>query len=205
MPIVMAAGKVPKSKIGTPVVGFALDEYFVLTESKLRCRAANDNSKSYALASEAADKAHTESAGLLCSAGSNVKDVLVKDAHEALAVLVKHIENGPNKRAVGDHINGDTEAERRLMHVSMGAPFVPDAKSVAEAGLGYYTTSNSGTAKSFPDASNNYVTGTRKVLVIPIIPSDGAVNMNQPYGYNYQLIASAHGGDVRSYYEQVSC
>jgi hypothetical protein len=87
----------------------------------------------------------------------------------------------------------------------MGKPLTPDAQVVKAE----HEAAQEGTvpiAASMGDINNVYTVGAKTVLVIPIVPTDGDTTDVQtqsgPAGFNYGLVNSAHGGNIRSYLEQ---
>ena len=161
-----------------PVVGFTLDGAFVLAEAPLRCRRA----------AAPGEKRHDES--LLCDGGASVRGALVSGAAAALDLSFDLV--APPASA---------EVHRRLQ-TTMGKPLMPDADLVKEArggadgGVGSAST-------TLGDDTNTYARGTKKVLVMPVLPSDGSASAAAPKGFNYGLVASAHGGSITSYISAV--
>lgn len=124
--------------------------------------------------------------GLLCDAGASLRGVKLPDASAALELL-----SGEGRRLTG--------------HTFMGKPLIPNPEVVAEhrSELARAAAGDVREASSLGDASTTYAIGEKTCIVIPLLPSDGAESMSAPFGYNYGLVASAHGGSITSFIAQV--
>jgi hypothetical protein len=163
-----------------PVVGFSLDGAFVLAESRLRCRPDGTDQ------------------GLRCDGGADVRGAKVAHAAEALATLL-----------VPTTKKEEVDASSRRLQTTMGAPLSPDAtllkaaRAAAASGEDGGHGLVSGASSTLGDETTTYAKGSKTVLVMPVVPSDGAASLAAPKGFNYGLVASAHGGNVINYITQV--
>jgi len=170
------------------VVGFALDGKFILTEYPLRC------AKSLSSPTE-------EEGKLSCSGGGALRAHVVNDEAAALSLLTS-MAPADGKRRRSDHSN--TESERRLM-TEMGKPLIGDS-SVIAAEMAARHNSGPTTEANLGDIDTSYAVGSKTTLVIPMVPSDGVTSDDQtgyanPAGYDFGIVKSVHGSNIRSYLE----
>eukprot|EP00613_Pedinella_sp_CCMP2098_P082823 CAMPEP_0171994936 /NCGR_PEP_ID=MMETSP0993-20121228/279212_1 /TAXON_ID=483369 /ORGANISM="non described non described, Strain CCMP2098" /LENGTH=394 /DNA_ID=CAMNT_0012648029 /DNA_START=15 /DNA_END=1196 /DNA_ORIENTATION=- len=156
---------VRKSMARVPVVGFALDNTFVLAEAPLRCTTASGGPSSSALS---------------CSGGGDLHEHLVSDEKEARALLLLSSElTAAGKRRRHEKEKKESESRRLMAEwTNMGQPLIPSASRVAaeiaaresrDAKSGGPTTR----AASLGDESSSYAVGSKKTLVLPMVPTDG--------------------------------
>jgi hypothetical protein len=183
MPIVHASGaeKRVKSVARAPVVGFALDGKFILSDSQLRCTSIPASKDGM----------------LSCSGGADLRNRVVKDSSSALALAAEL--TGARKR-----VHKESDA-RRLM-TEMGKPLVSNPQVVAQelARESVAGSAPSRTMANLGDADTSYAIGVKTVLVIPLVPLEGVTDDNQlnhvaPEGYDYGLVKSVHSSNIRSY------
>jgi hypothetical protein len=176
-----------KSAARVPVVGFALDGKFILTESPLRCTKALSSP--------------TEETKMSCSGGGDLRAHVVNDEAAALSLL-SSMAPAAGKRRRSE--KSKTESERRLM-TEMGKPLIGDS-SVIAAEMAARHNSGPTTEADLGDTDTTYAIGSKTTLVIPMVPSDGVTTDDQtgyanPAGYDFGLVKSAHGSNIRSYLE----
>ena len=115
--------------------------------------------------------------GLLCDGGAELRNAFAASADEAQANLEPRVGSG-----------------RRLSLTFMGMPKQPSSRQRGGPALAM---------SGLFDAETSYAVGAKTVIVIPVLPSDGLESDVAPKGYNYGLVASAHGGSIEAYIDAV--